>query len=262
MKHIKVYLWIMVSLLVSSSVCSQIEKQTGLVIAQQADQLDNGWISASMSVAMTLRNKSGQETVRNLHNKILEVENDGDKSMVVFDNPVDVKGTASLVFTHKSGDDDQWLYLPAVRQVKRISSSNKSGPFMGSEFAYEDMASQEVEKYTYKYVGVSKANGFESLLVERCPVARNSGYKRQQVWYNKENYRIEKIDYYDRKNALIKTLIYNGYKLYNKKFWRPDEMTMKNHQTAKQTHLKFSDYQFNIGLEEKDFTQNSLRNAR
>jgi len=239
-----------------------IGQDNGIAIAKEADKRDNGWTSVSMSFSMTLKNKLGQEAVRKMHSYMLEVENDGDKSLIVFDNPSDVKGTASLVFSHKRGDDDQWLYLPALKQVKRISSRNKSGPFMGSEFAYEDVSSQEVEKFTYKYLGLSKVNEEEYYLVERYPLDKNSGYKRQQVWFNKTNYRIEKIDFYDRKDVLIKTLTSTGYKLYGGKFWRPDQMTMHNHHTGKQTITRFSSYQFGIGLSKADFTQNSLENAK
>lgn len=241
---------------------AQSNEQKGLIIAQQSDSLDNGWASAAIGFTMTLRNKSGQETVRKLHGQILEVKNDGDKSLMIFDNPVDVKGTASLVYTHKTGDDDQWLYLPALKQVKRISSSNKSGPFMGSEFAYEDMASHEVEKYAYKYVELSISNNEECQLVERYPVDKKSGYTKHQVWFNKSNHRIEKIDFYDRKATLVKSLTYHDYKLYLNKYWRATRMLMVNHQTGKQTELNFSEYKFGIGLTEEAFTQNSLVNAK
>jgi len=91
---------------------------------------------------------------------------------------------------------------------------------------------------------------------------KNSGYKRQQVWFNKASYRIEKIDYYDRKDVLIKTLTYENYTLYGRKFWRPGQMTMYNHQTGKQTITRFSSYEFGTGLSNQDFTQNSLQNAK
>ena len=127
-------------------------EQKGLSIAQEADRRDSGFGSYTNDVKMILRNKQGQESVREIRSKTLEVEGDGDKSLVIFDKPRDVAGTALLSFTHKEGPDDQWLYLPALKRVKRISSSNKSGPFMGSEFAYEDLGSQEVDKYTYKWL--------------------------------------------------------------------------------------------------------------
>ena len=137
---------------------------------------------------MDLRNRHGPESRRQLRNQTLEMNDDGDKSLVIFNEPRDVKGTAFLSFTHKSGPDDQWLYLPALKRVKRISSNNKSGPFMGSEFAYEDISSQGVEKYTYKYLQDEDYNGMSCFVIERYPVDEKSGYKRQVVWINNLSY--------------------------------------------------------------------------
>jgi hypothetical protein len=81
------------------------------------------------------------------------------------------------------------------------------------------------------------------------------------VWYNKDNYRLEKIDFYDRKNAKLKTLVYSRYQVFNGKHWRAGEMHMTNHQTSKQTKLIFEEYAFKTGLEDSDFSQNSLRRA-
>ncbi len=119
---------------------------------KEVDARDQGFGDTSSVLTMTLRNRHGEEVTRQMRSRALEVADDGDKSMIIFEDPADVKGTALLTFSHKTADDDQWLYLPALKRVKRISSSNKSGPFMGSEFAYEDLSSQEVEKYTYKYL--------------------------------------------------------------------------------------------------------------
>ncbi len=197
-----------------------------------------------------------------MRTQTLEVKDDGDKSLIVFNSPRDVKGTATLTFSHKTTSDDQWLYLPALKRVKRISSDNKSGPFMGSEFAYEDLSSQEVEKYTYKYLGEETLNGHTTYKIERDPVDPKSGYTRQIVWYNTDNYRQEKAEFYDRKDALLKTLTYDKYKLYLDKYWRAGEMLMVNHQSGKKTLLLFEDYQFQSGLNDSDFTQNSLKRAR
>ena len=123
-------------------------EERGLEIATERDRRDLGFGDFSADLVMTLRNRHGEESTRKLSSRNLEQENDGDKSLVVFDSPADIDGTALLTFSHKTGDDDQWLYLPALKRVKRISSSNKSGPFVGSEFAYEDISSQELEDYT------------------------------------------------------------------------------------------------------------------
>jgi len=234
----------------------------GLEIAQKAEEADNGWKSVSNSLTMTLTNRNGQQTTRKMHGYNKEVEGDGDMSMNIFDTPKDVKGTASMTYTHKTGDDDQWLYLPAIKRVKRISSSNKSGPFMGSEFAFEDLSSQEVEKYTYKYIAEEKVNGVDTYKIERYPVSKSSGYKRQIVWFNKDNYRPEKVAYFDRKDSPLKTLVYSDYQQYLEKYWRANILKMVNHQNGKETLLKFSDTKFGIDLTDRDFSQTALKRAR
>lgn len=238
---------------------AQTAEARGLQIAKSAEGADLGFESSKVNLIMILTNKHGQESTRNMSTLTLELTEDGDKSLIVFDSPKDVKGTSTMTFTHKVGSDDQWLYLPSIKRVKRISSDNKSGPFMGSEFAYEDLSSQEVEKYTYKFLKEEKINGVDTYLVERDPVDPKSGYTRQLVWYNKGNYRLEKIDFYDRKNELMKTLTYSKYKQYFNKHWRAGEFLMENHQSGKKTKLIFEDYEFKIGLTDADFTQNSLR---
>jgi len=234
----------------------------GLEIATEADQRDTGFGDFRVELTMILRNKHKQETTRLMRNTTREQADDGDKTLIVFDNPRDVKGTAFLSHTHKAGSDDQWLFLPALKRVKRISSSNKSGPFMGSEFSFEDLASQELEKYTYKYIADETYDGHDDFMIERIPTDPKSGYYRQVVWLDKAEYRVWKIDFYDRKNELLKTLTYSDYKQYLNKYWRANHMEMINHQTGKSTTLKFIGYKFAIGTTEMDFTPNRLKNAR
>lgn len=234
----------------------------GLAIALEADKRDLGFSDFTASMVMELRNKQGDSSTRTIRLKTLEVSGDGDKSMSIFDTPADVRGTAFLTFSHAIEPDEQWLYLPALKRVKRISSKNKSGPFMGSEFAYEDLASQEVAKYTYKYIRDEKLNGVDCFVVERFPAYEHSGYTRQLAWVNKEKYVAEKIEFYDRKNTLLKTLLNSGYKQYLGQYWRASEMFMENHQTGKSTVLTWENYKFKTGLSDNDFDRNSLKRAR
>ncbi len=241
----------------------QSPEEKGLTIAVQADIKDSGFEDFSADMEMILKNKHGQESRRSIRIKTKEVDNDGDKSLSIFDNPRDVKGTAFLTYSHKTGDDDQWLYLPALKRVKRISSRNKSGSFMGSEFAYEDISSQEVEKYTYKWITDEVYNGQDCYVFERYPVdKKNSGYTRQRVWMDKAEYRAYKIDYYDRKNSLLKTFTAVEYHQYLNQYWRTHKMVMENHQNGKTTTLIWSNYQFKQGLDDKDFNRNSLKRAK
>jgi len=238
------------------------EEQKGLDISLEAKKRDLGWQDSTADMLMLLRNKQGQESIREIKMKSLEVLNDGDKSLTIFNKPRDVKGTAFLSFSHPVDADDQWLFLPALKRVKRISSRNKSGPFMGSEFAFEDLSSFEVEKYTYKYLGVDELNGMTNFKVEQYPVDENSGYTRRIVWIDTTEYRIHKIDFYDRKDSLLKTLTFSDYKQYLAKHWRADNQEMINHQNGKSTELKWSDYNFKTGLSDSDFNRNSLKRAR
>ena len=261
MKYAKLFL-IPLSLTLLSAANAQTAEEQGLAIAREADARDNGFGDSRVDLLMELRNANGNKSVRYIRTETLEVQGDGDKSISVFDRPADVKGTAMLTFTHKQDTDDQWLYLPALKRVKRISSSNKSGPFMGSEFAYEDLSSQEVEKYRYKWLRDEELNGVKCFVIERDPLDSHSGYTREVVWLDQAEYRTLKVEYYDRKSALLKTLRLSKYQQYLGKFWRAAEMEMDNHQTGKSTLLEFSNYRFQTGLRDEDFNQNSLKRMR
>ena len=262
MNHTKSIFLISALLLSPLLAFAETAEEKGLAIAVEADKRDTGFEDFTASMVMELRNKQGDASTRTIRLKTLEVIGDGDKSMSIFDKPADVKGTAFLTFSHAIKPDEQWLYLPALKRVKRINSKNKSGPFMGSEFAYEDLASQEIEKYTYKYLRDEQLNGVDCFVIERYPAYEHSGYTRQLAWVNKDKYVAEKIEFYDRKNDLLKTLINSGYQQYLGQYWRASEMTMENHQTGKSTILKWEDYTFKTGLEDKDFSRNSLKRAR
>ena len=234
----------------------------GLEISKESKDRDEGWTDSQAEMEMLLRNQHGETSTRQMRIRSMEQENDGDKSLTIFDSPNDVKGTAFLSFSHPTANDEQWLYLPALKRVKRISSRNKSGSFMGSEFSFEDLTSFEIEKYTYKYVGDETIDGFDCFMVEQYPVDKYSGYKRRVVWIDKAEYRTIKTDFYDRKNTLLKTLTLSDYSKYLDKHWRASKLEMVNHQSGKSTLLTWKDYQFKQGLNEKDFNKNALKRAR
>lgn len=239
------------------------EINRGLEIALEADRRNSGFGDYQVSCTMILRNREGQESTRALRSKILETDDDGDKSLTVFDSPRDVRGTSLLTFSHKTKDDDQWLYLPALKRVKRISSSNKSGRFMGSEFSYEDFGSREVEKYHYNYLGDQLVGGVTCFVVEMKPKSiKSSGYMRIVSWVDQIEYRVLKEEYYDKKDKLLKSLSLKKYRKYLGSFWRSHRLHMKNHQNGKETELLFADFSFQTGLTQEDFTKTSLKRSR
>ena len=133
---------------------------------------------------------------------------------------------------------------------------------MGSEFAYEDISSFEVEKYTYKYLRDEACGELTCFVLEQFPVDKYSGYTRQVVWIDQKEYRMWKTEFYDRRNSLLKTLTVPDYKQYLDQYWRATEMLMVNHQSKKKTRLIWENYQFRTGLSDSDFNQNTLKRAK
>lgn len=240
-------------------------EKKGLKIIKEQEKRDRGWRDSKATLQMILVNKNGKKTVRDMRIQALEVKKDGDKSLTIFDKPKDVRGTALLTYSHALDPDEQWLYLPALKRVKRIASKNKSGPFMGSEFAFEDLTSFEVEKYTYKYLrdeACPPDPKEKCFVVESYPVDKNSGYSKQVVWIDQSEYRTHYVEFYDRKKSLLKTLTASKFKKYKKKYWRALHSLMENKQSGKSTILEVEKIQFRTGLKAKDFSQNSLKRSR
>ena len=241
---------------------AETDVEKGMRIAVEADQRNNGFGDNVVDLTMLIASAQQDIISREMRQMTLEVVGDGDKSIMVFDRPRDLKGTAILTFSHKTEADEQWLYLPALKRVKRISSADKSGPFMGSEFAFEDLSSQEVEKYSYKYLRDETIDGEPCYVVERIPTDKYSGYSRQVTWVDQQEYRLRRVDYYDRKDTLLKTMVAADYQKYLDRFWRPGTLTMTNHQTGKSTTLKFDNYQFRTGLQDSDFSPSAISRIR
>jgi len=234
----------------------------GLQIATERKTRDEGWKDSESKTTMVLRNARGEENIREIRSISLEVANDGDKGLTIFDEPKDVRGTAFLNHSHVGKPDDQWLYLPSVKRVKRIASRNKSGPFMASEFAYEDLSSFELEKYKFTWLRDDQLDGEAVFVVEQVPLDEFSGYSKSVVWIDQAEYRARKIEFYDRKNALLKTLVMSDYKQYLNKYWRPLKLQMTNHQTGKSTDLLVRDIEFGKGRTDADFDTNALQRSR
>ncbi len=236
----------------------------GTAIVREWDLRDTGFIDSISEVSMILENSNGEISHRLMKMKTLEMntENSSDKTMIVFEQPAHFRGAGVLVHIHITTPDDIWIFLPSLKRVKRIATNNKSGPFMGSEFAFEDLGPQDFRQFTYKWVKDEPCGDHKCFVVEQYPSYENSGYTRQLVWYEKELFRQVRIDYYDRKNILLKTLRIGKFKKYLNRYWRTHEMEMVNHQSGKKTTLLIKGWVFRNGLDHNDFTPNSLRLTR
>ncbi len=239
-------------------------EERGFEIAARSDRSDRGFGDSNVELAMVLRNAAGQESSRSLSFATLEVadESVGDKSIVLFSTPRDIQGTALLSHAKILDPDDQWLYLPALKRIKRISSTNKSGPFVGSEFAFEDLTAIELNKFDYKYLRDEICGELQCEVVERIPRYENSGYTKQISWIDTTIYQIRKIEFYDRRGDLLKILELDDHREYGDGYWRAHRLVMTNLQTNKSTDLIYGDYTFSTGLTDSDFVKGRLSRLR
>ena len=241
--------------------------EKGLAIATEVDNRDKGWGDVTVEGEMVLKNKAGNESVRKFRSTILEAADasEGDRSIITFSEPRDVRGTALLTHSKIEPDDDsQWIFLPAVKRVKRISSSNRTGKFVSSEFSYEDLGSEEVADNDHIWLEDTACEHDAALTcaaVESRPKNKRSGYSRRVSFIDLDEYRVHRIDFYNRRGDLEKSLRFEDYRQYEGQFWRAHVMIMDNSQTGKSTRLAWGDYSFRQGLTERDFTPQGLPKA-
>ncbi len=231
----------------------------GVAVAQAAQRMDAGYGDELVAVRMVLHDARGASSERAIRIATLEGAEEGDRSLILFDSPRDQRGTALLTWNHAEREDDQWLYLPALRRVKKIAARNRSGPFAGSEFAFEDLTSEEISNYRWRFVDEVPCGERRCYEVERIPVESWSGYSRQQVFYDVTTLRIERIEYYDRRQAHLKTLLASDWSLHQGRHWRAGHMDMRNHQTGRRTELIWSAHVFGNGLGLDDFSTAALQ---
>ncbi len=231
---------------------------TGVDIEVKQDKMQSGYIAEYRAMTLVLGNAQGEESIRKVTFEGFEgLTAKHDKTLLRFTHPADLKGT--MLLTHEQGDadDDQWLYLPSIKRVKRIASSNQSGSFVGSEFSYEDLVVRQIDKYTPRYLGDEEVDGKDCYVVERIPKSKTSGYSKVIRWRMKSNLQELKTDYYDRKGELLKQRKMEGHRLVDG-FWRVKKITVKNVQTNKYSSLSFDDVKVKIKLPESKFSVQEL----
>ena len=243
---------------------SQTDEEKGLEIIEKSIALDDGFIDSTVVGQMVLKDKSGNESVRKFKNMIFEELEPtlGDKSIIIFTEPRDVKGTSLLTHANiEPQDDDQWLYLPALKRVKRISSSNRTGKFVSSEFSYEDLSTDEPEDFNFTWLEEGTClieTALTCHLIEATPKNKKSGYSKRLIYVDTKEFRYQSVKFYNRRGDLEKELHFKGYQKYLDKFWRADILEMTNLQTGKSTVIAWENYQFQTDLSLNDFKPEKL----
>jgi len=247
-------------------------RRKGERVVEHWDKCDYDFVNMRADYTLVQTDGAGSSVERQLTLRMLEmtdydergIKTTGDWSIVSFRSPPDVAGTALLVHASLYKNDDTWVYMPSLKRVKRISSRNQSGNFAGTEFAYEDIASQEYYKFTYRWLrsescGTEKEPGFCDV-IEQIPTYPNSGYSKQISWY--DDCRQRRIDYYDHNGKLYKTQTFNDYRQYNGKNWRGHDNTMINHRNGRQTHLIIPKFIYRNNFTKDQFQSQALRFIR
>lgn len=175
-----------------------------------------------------------------------------------FTAPADVKNTSFMNWSYDdaSKSDDQWLYLPALKKIKRISSSGKDNDFMGSDFTYEDMEKRSPERDNHKFIKNDTYNGEGVWVVEATPKEEEQ-YSKRKVWISKTKKLPLKVEFYDEDGELLKTLTITETKQI-KGFWIVAKQVMKNIQRNHQTVISLTNIKVENGITESKFTQREM----
>lgn len=254
-------LFYLVLLAVSAAHAAERSDNKAYQIMAESEARDTGWRDSSADMRMIIRRGDGREVVRVLRSKSLEGDNGEDKSLSIFDEPLDVRGTVFLTHTRPLDDDLQWIFLPSQKRVKRISSRGQTGRFMGSEFTYEDMASFALQKFDYRYLDEEPCgpDAAPCHKIESLPKNRYSGYERMVSWIDQDELRTWKIQMYSKRTGkLSKTLTLADYELHLDRYWRPGKLVMKNERSGAVTELHWQNQQFGVGLSENEFRRSAL----
>lgn len=213
------------------------------------------------TMTMTLINKRGSERVRKVESWSKDYGPDR-KSVMVFDEPADVRGTAYLSWDYAEigKDDDKWLYMPAMKKVRRISGSSRNEYFMGTDFTYDDMGKRAVAKDTHTLAGSETVHGHDCWKVESVPVDPEDLYTRRVVWVSKTALMTLKAEYYD-KDGLVK--VYNALDFKEQDgFWTLLRSEMDNVSREHKTVMEVASIRYDAGLEDGMFQVSAIERGR
>jgi hypothetical protein len=231
---------------------------SGTEIMTKVHNRENGK-SSIVESTMTLINDKGQTKDRAVR-AVRKEYGDLSKSMIRFLSPVDVKGTAFLIWENANRDDDQFIYLPALKQdPRRIASSEKSSRFVGTEFTYEDLENRKVEKDDHKLLREEKLDGKQVYVVESTPKkSSDSQYKKLISWVRPDIWIPVKIEFYDENGALLKVLTVKKVEQVQG-IWTTMDSIMDNVQDKKKTQLIINKVQYNADIPDEYFTERYLK---
>jgi len=258
MKNIRISFVIMASLLLSGAgMALQAQTLTGRAIMDKVYNRKTGDDQIS-NLTMTLINRSGEKRVRKLK-QFIKDNGTIEKKIMFFVAPADVKNTSFMDWSYDNSDknDDQWIYLPAIKRVKRISSDDKGDYFMGSDFTYDDLGDRKLDDDTHKLLREEKLDGKDCFVVESVSKDEDYIYSKTITWVMKDNFIGLKKEFYDEDGALMKVLHMKKYEKISG-IWVIETLEMENVQKDHKTIMELSNVQINTGVSDAKFTQRMM----
>jgi outer membrane lipoprotein-sorting protein len=217
--------------------------------------------SLQLESTMVLINDRGQQRERRSTGLIKLQPNGVDSKLVVrFSTPADIKGTTFLQVEHIDGDDDLWIYLPALKKSRRLVANNKKDSFVGSDFSYGDISLPKVDQYRHALLRSEAVDGFDCYVVESVPanatVRANTGYSKKVTWVRRDNFVETKVEYYDLAGRLWKTQKVTRHELVEPQQgrWFPLQREMTNHQNGHRTVIAMGKVTPGIAVPDDTFT--------
>jgi len=247
---------VLIAFLLTVGLTSQMKAQqlTGREIIDKAYNLPTGEDQTS-DLTMTLISKSGSERVRKIK-QFTKDFGDVEKSIMFFTAPADVKNTSFMNWTYDdpSKSDDQWIYLPALKKVKRISSDSKSDYFMGSDFTYDDLGDRKLDDDTHKLLGEETIDGVDYYVVESIPKDEDYMYSKTVTWIRKDNFIGLKKEFYDEDGELLKILKIKKFENISG-FLVITHSEMENVQKNHRTKMELNNIKINTSIPASKFTE-------
>jgi hypothetical protein len=224
----------------------------GQQLAVHADTFDQGWVDEVSRGTMTLFDADGDSVRRSFTRMSLEQEQDGDRFLIKFLSPAEIKGVAALTHENSGSSDDNWLYLPANKRVRRVSGANNTASFQGTEFTFEDLSDLDPLEYDWRFIEETTIDqDGEQLPVYKLdarPTYKDTGYSHLVLYVHRTEWRQERIEYYDKAGKHLKTRSASGWHLFHGRFWRSQLIDVTNHQTGKRTTLDQTKVFLNLSL--------------
>jgi uncharacterized protein len=222
-------------------------------------------VDSRAAITMTLTSEGGTRRERSTIGLSKLLPNGIDRQRVIrFLAPAEVKGTATLLVEHADGDDDIWIYLPALRKVRRLVANNKKDSFVGTDFSYGDIIGYRLDDWTYQLVGHELVDGTDAYVLEATPktdaVRETSGYGKRKVWIRTDDYVAVKATYWDGGGSLLKEFEGTDVRPIEPKTdkWQAFRLTMQNRQTGHRTELVFTKLEVGVGLRDEEFSERYL----